>query len=90
MYCTRTVILVADRFDQLPLLVTLFRYMNTASHFLNNKNFFQKTGTFLGSLFPLLSGEENVLHSYFGTGCFFYALKTKLRLRKREKRLLMH
>ena len=36
-------------------------------------------------IFPLLLGEENVLHSYFGTGCFFYALKTKLRLRKTEK-----
>jgi hypothetical protein len=39
-------------------------------------------------LFPLLLGEENVLHSHFGDGCSFYALKTKLRLRKREKRLL--
>lgn len=34
----------------------------------------------MGFLFPLLLGEEDVLHSYFGIGCFFYALKIKLKL----------
>ncbi len=41
-------------------------------------------------LFPLLLGGENVLHSYFGIGCFFYALKIKLRLRKTEKEAFVY
>ncbi len=62
-----------------------FRYVNTASQFLNNKNFFKKQEHFRSTYSHYYIEGENVLHSHFGIGCFFLCPENKTQVEKAGK-----